>query len=116
MGSWTEFDPRTGITEKCAYDESTGALLISKTQDCSALVDRNKELKATRATTRGDIWQQCSIPVGVQYELLWKHKVDITKREDWPRMFYLIETEYPDLKTTDKKFFLKNGGRKTIVS
>lgn len=116
MGSWTDYDPSTGIVEHCSFDEVTGALRIVKEQDCSALVERNKELKATGATTKGDIWMHMSIPVGVQYELLWKHGVDITKKDHWPRLFYLIETEYPDLKTTDKKYFLKDGGRKVIVS
>lgn len=118
MGSWTDYDPSTGITEKCIYDEDTDALHIRKEQDCTALQDHNKELKATRATDIGikkDLWLYMSIPIGVQYELLWKHGVDITKRDHWPRLFDIVNKEYPDLKTTDKMHSFRNGSRRVIV-
>lgn len=118
MGSWTEYNPNTGITEHCYVDEMSGALYTRKEQDCTALQDRNKELKATRATDIGikkDLWHYCSVPVGVQYELLYKHGVDITKRDHWPRLFHLVNTEYPDLKTTDKVHEIRGGSRKIIV-
>lgn len=120
MGSWTEYDPNTGITEICSFDEISGALTITKQEDCTALVDRNKELKRTRACDDGkrpeDIRLYCSIPVGVQYELLWKHGVDITKRDHWPRLFDLINKEYPDLKATDLTHSFRNGSRRVIVA
>lgn len=119
MGSWTDYDPTTGITEHCVLDEVTDALHIRKSQDCTALQDHNKELKATRATDVGikkDMWHYMSIPVGVQYELLWKHGIDITKRDHWPRLFDTINKEYPDLKTTDKMHSFRSGSRKIIVA
>ena len=119
MGSWSEYDPNTGITEINEYDEINDVLHTTKVQDCTALVDHNRELKATRATDIGikkGLWLYCSIPVGVQYELLWKHGVDITQRDHWPRLFDLINKEYPDLKTTDKTHSFRNGSRKVIVA
>jgi hypothetical protein len=117
MGSWREYDPTTGITEINEYDEESDVLTIHKIQDCTALQDHNKELKATRATDIGikkGLWHYCSIPIGVQYELLAKHGVDIRKRDHWPRMFDLINKEYPDLKTTDKTHAFRGGSRKII--
>ncbi len=118
MKRWTDYDPNTDLTEVCEYDEDADRLVITKSQDCTNLVDRNKELKATRATDAGikkGLWLYCSIPMGVQYELLYKHGVDITKRDHWPRLFDLINKEYPDLKTTDKTHSLKGGSRRVIV-
>lgn len=119
MGTWTEYDPATGIVESCAYDENSGALYISKTQDCTALVDHHKELKATRATDVGikkDLWHYMSIPMGVQYELLWKHGIDITKRDHWPRLFDIVNKDYPHLKTTDKVHAFRSGSRRIIAA
>lgn len=118
MGSWTEVNPLTGITERNYYDELTDTLHTIKEQDCTAIVERNKELKRTQATDIGirkDLWHYASIPIGVQYELLAKHGVDICKRDHWPRLFDLINKEYPDLKTTDKTHSFKGGSRKIIV-
>lgn len=119
MGSWTEYDPQTGIVEKCSVDEMSGALYITKEQDCTALQDHNKELKRTGATDIGikkGLWHYCSIPIGVQYELLWKHGVDISNRDHWPRMFDLINTEYPDLKTTDKVHAFRSASRRIVAA
>lgn len=119
MGNWQEYDPNTGIVEQCSYDGMEDALYVKKTQDCTALVDHNHELKATRATDIGikkGLWHYCSIPIGVQYELLWKHGVDITKRDHWPRLFDLINKEYPHLKTTDKIHAFRNGSQKIIAA
>lgn len=119
MGSWTDYDPNTGITEVCEYDELSDMLRTTKLQDCTALQDHNKELKRTRATDIGikkDMWLYMSIPIGVQYELLWKHGVNISKRDHWPRIFDLINKEYPDLKTTDKVHSFKSGSRRVIVA
>jgi hypothetical protein len=117
MSTWTEFDPHTGITEHCFVDEINNTLTVTKTQDCTKVVDDLKEIKATRsadaAWTKNNFALHCSIPVGVQYELLSKHGVDILKRDHWPRLFYLIDTEYPYLKATDKK--IGGGSRKVIV-
>lgn len=118
MSTWTEYDPATGITEHCHFDETLNELTVHKTQDCTALIEENKEARRVRAFDDGkrpeDIRKYCSIPIGVQYELLSKHGVDITKRDHWPRLFYLINTEYSECKVTDLRHEFKNGSRKVV--
>lgn len=112
MNKWTEYNPENGIVETNEVDEMTGALITHKTQDCTGAVDYLKELANTGAKDGGikkDLWHYCSIPIGVQYEMLWKHGVDISKRDHWPRLFDLVNKEYPHLKTTHKVHAFKGG-------
>lgn len=115
MGKWQEYNPETGIVETSYYDEMTDELVTVKEQDCTEAVDRLKSIANQGLADEGikkDMWHYCSIPTGVQYELLWKHGVDITKRDHWPRLFDLINKEYPHLKTTHKVHAFKRGSQK----
>lgn len=119
MAKWTEYDPNTGIYETSVVDEMTGQLTVHKAQDCTEAVDRLKAIANEGLADAGikkDLWHYCSIPMGVQYELLWKHGIDITKRDHWPRLFDTINKEYPHLKTTHKTHSFRNGSRKIYTA
>lgn len=115
MSKWTEYNPEYGIVETNYYDEVTDQLVTHKEQDCTGMVDHFKAMANEGVTDAGikkELWHYCSIPVGVQYELLWKHGVDISKRDHWPRLFDLVNKEYPHLKTTHKVHAFKRGSQK----
>lgn len=40
-----DIDPFTGIVETFSYDASKDAITLTRTQDCTAIIDRNKELQ-----------------------------------------------------------------------
>lgn len=119
MGTWSEFDPVTQVTNTYHVDDETGAITVHKSQDVTAVIEANKEARRVRHFDEGkrpdNIRKYCSIPIGIQYELMWKHGVDIRNRDHWPRMFHLINTEYTDCKVTDLTHEFKNGSRKVIV-
>lgn len=105
MGKWYEKNPHTGIREVNEFQEESGKLVVTKTEDVEPLLDRNAELRATNATNIGikkGLWLYASIPVTVQYELL-KRGINIFRGEDRKKMFDVIESDYPYLKTTNKK-------------
>jgi hypothetical protein len=112
--AWTEYDPFTGMVEHNVADEETGLVTVRKEQDVSGLLDRNKEIANWGETDGGiksGMWLYCSIPLAVQYELLTKHGVNCQKKADWPRMFDLINRDYPYLKTTRKKHAMRGGAQ-----
>lgn len=111
MGKWTEYNAEQGVTEVNAFDEEDGTLIVHKEQDVQGLLDRNKELANSGATDIGikkGLWHYASIPLTVQYELL-KKGINITRREDYPKLYDEINRNYPYLKTTNKSHSL---GRK----
>lgn len=111
MPSWIEYDPLTGIKETNVADDNDGNILVTKQQDVQPLLDRNAEARNTRAGDMGikkGLWHYASIPITVQYELL-KKGINIHRQEDHAKMFLELETNYPNLKTTNKKHLI---GRK----
>ena len=114
MSKWTEYDPRTGIVETNQFDEVTGEWRIHKSQNVESVVEAAKAIANSRATDVGikkGLWSYCVVPQAVQYELLWKHGVNINNRNHWPRLFELINKEYPHLKTTHKHHAMRGGGQ-----
>ena len=114
MSKWVEYDPWTGTTETNVADDDDGTITVHKEQDVTELLDRNADLRDTGAADNGikkGLWLYASIPLAVQYEMLTKHGINIHNKDHWPRMFELINTDYPYLKTTNKTHALKGQGK-----
>ena len=114
MSKWVEYDPWTGTTETNVADDDEGTITVHKEQDVTELLDRNADLRNTGAADNGikkGLWLYASIPLAVQYEMLTKHGINIHNKDHWPRMFELINTDYPYLKTTNKTHALKGQGK-----
>lgn len=110
--TWTEYNPVSGMVEENHYDEELDQLVTHRKQDVSGAVDHWKAMANEGVTDEGikrGLWHYCDIPVVVQYEMLWKHGVDIRKRDHWPRLFDLVNKEYPHLKVTHKVHAFKGG-------
>jgi hypothetical protein len=112
--TWREYDPFTGVTETNVVDEDSGKILVRKEQDVEGLLDRNKALANSGDTNIGikkGLWHYASIPLNVQYELLTKYGINFAKKDHWPRMFDIINRDYPYLKTTSKHHAMRGGGQ-----
>lgn len=104
MDKWIDYNPKTGVRETTYASDEDNSLIVRKEQDVSGLLDRNLELRNSRATDIGikkGLWHYASIPLTVQYELL-KKGLSIFRRQDWRAIFDEINRNYPNLKTTDK--------------
>jgi hypothetical protein len=104
MKKWVEYDPATGVRETNYASDDDDKIIVRKEQDVQGLLDRNLELRNTRATDIGikkGLWHYASIPITVQYELL-KKGLSIHRRQDWRAIYDEINKNYPHLKTTDK--------------
>jgi hypothetical protein len=110
---WTEYDPFTGIHETNIATE-TGQIIVNKQQDVTALVDATRAIANSGATDIGikkGLWHYCSIPLGVQYEMLSKYGVNVQNRNHWNKVFDLVNQHYPYLKTTHKTHAVKGQGK-----
>ena len=117
MGKWQEYNPDTGLLDICDHDELAGTLTVHKQADVEPVVEACKAIANSRATDEGlkkGLWSYCVVPLAVQYEMLWKHGVDINNRDHWPRLFHLVNTEYPYLKTTHRHHEMKGGARRYL--
>jgi hypothetical protein len=55
-----------------------------------------------------DIWHYAQIPAVTILEMRFKHGVDIFNKNHEKRMFQLLNTDYPHLKTTTKTHTIKH--------
>lgn len=104
MAEWLEYDPLTGVREDNVATEE-GHLVINRSQDVGALLDRNAAIRNSGEADKGikkGLWFYASIPVVVQYEMLTKYGVNVQKKSDTERVFQLINEHYPYLKLTNK--------------
>ena len=104
MGKWHEYQPDKGIVETNVVDEDSGVLTVAKAEDVEPLLDRNAEIRNTKAADAGikkGFWLYASIPTTVQYELL-KKGISIFNKHHRKRLLDEINSNYPYLKTTTK--------------
>lgn len=95
----------TGVTTYADYDESNGSITLHHTQDCEAILNRNKALASAgreHYAHNKDFWNVASIPVLVIHKFLTEHNVDVYSEEDWPKVKALLNSnEYRYLKTAE---------------
>lgn len=104
MSEFLSYDPLTGVRRDWSYDEETDIATIHTTQDVSALLDRNAEIRNTgmadKALKQDDYFcKYASIPMVVVMELK-KKGIDVFNEEDGKKLMRAINRDYPYLKTT----------------
>ena len=85
----------------------TGKTIIRSEQDVQPVLDEAARQRATGERDKGiagHMKHYCYLPNGVALELL-KKGINMQRPQngDWARFFKEIETNYPYLKTTEKK-------------
>jgi hypothetical protein len=113
MAKLLDWDPLRGLQQ---LEDKTidGKLQIHYRQDVEPVLELAKYERinglADKAGKEGgqDIYLYARIPPVVQLEMKYKHGVDIMNRDHMKKAFYLINTEYPHLRCTEKKHWLKN--------
>lgn len=109
-----DVDPFLGVVETFSYDHTNDSMTITRTQDVTAILDRNKALQ----NITGDHWKDRSkgtedgidmrlfacIPVVVQEKWLRDHGVDIYNKDHLDGALKLINSsDWKWMKTVDKK-------------
>jgi len=109
MRAVLDYDPLKGLTTWFNYDAHTEQMTITYEQDVSRFVDFAHKLAVMPEYTahgiKNDMWHYARVPEVVQYEMLFKHGVDIGKPEHRKKFFELLNTEYKKCKTTEKMHY-----------
>jgi hypothetical protein len=104
MSRILDIDPLSGAIETFDYDEASDTIIIRRRCDVQPVIDRNKELASERDggwIGKGrDVRLAASIPVEVAYKWLNELGVNCWKKEHWPAVRKLLNSnEYQHLRT-----------------
>ncbi len=117
-----DYNPTTGETVYFEYNEvhDTPQVVLTHSQDVSEILKtcetaRNDEDKTKRGI-KLDNWKYAIIPAIIQMEMLQKYGVDFNNPDHKKEVFHLINTVYPQFKTThknhlqgtDKKYYISS--------
>jgi hypothetical protein len=102
------------LTKETVYFESAGdKVVITHEQEVNHHLDFAHELATdddqTKRGIKSDMWRYAHVPNTVIIEMKQKHNVDFFDRNDAPKMFDLLNTEYSRFKTTTKKHKIRHG-------
>ena len=100
-----DVDPLTGLTTVFDWDETENRFRLGYKQDCSNVIDSNKEALLDTSRHRQEAKEEwahyAKVPTIVQYEWLYKHGVDFAKKDHWPGVMRLLNSpDYKYLKRT----------------
>jgi len=88
------------------YDAAQNKATITHSQDVEPALELAHALAMDENRTakgiKGDMWHYAKVPSTVIMEMKSKHGVDFFDKNDWPKVFHLLNTEYSRFKTTQK--------------
>ena len=98
-----DYCPMTGVAEY--FEDTDEGFRLHYVQDAEPIIEANKAKQSMgRAyyAADPDMWKVASIPIGVQYQWLINHGVDVMQREHWPAVKRLLnDPEWRYLKTAE---------------
>jgi hypothetical protein len=100
-----EYDP---ITKTSTYFEGNGSggFNICQSQDVQGILEQNKRLRNDSSYKRNGIktdWYHfATVPTTVLHEILVKHHLDWSNKDDLPKIEKIIQRDYKALLTVDK--------------
>lgn len=113
MSQFLEYDPLRGLEQHQDSTYGDNRLQIHYRQDVEPVLELNKVERNNGLTDHGiknDIWLYARIPPVVILKFKYEHGLDIFNKNHLKRVFELINTEYPYLKTTEKHHDLRGKG------
>lgn len=101
-----DHDPITGEQVWFGFNDHENKVEVTHTQDVSNLLTiahaHAVDDEVTKKGIKNDLWKYATLPNIIIMEMKQKHGVDITDKNDWPKIIELINTEYSRFKTTSK--------------
>jgi len=85
-----------------AFDEDEGTVQVKYESDVTRQLDRNKALQNEDFDRKSEFWHAAHIPVGIQYEWIAKHGINMWNPAHADGVKRLLnDSEYRWLKTKD---------------
>lgn len=116
MAQFLDWDPLRGVEQLEDTDGvgGTGRLQIHYRQDVEPVLELAKAERVNGLADKHgkqsgqDVYLYARIPPVVILKLKYERGIDIFNRDHMPAALRIIDSEYPMLKCTDKKHFIKN--------
>ena len=106
-------DPLSRETVFFEFDNHTNEVRITHEQDVTPHLELAHAIATddgiTRAGIKNDMWRYARVPNAVIMEMKSKHGVDFFDKNDAPKVFDLLNTEYKRFKTTSKVHRIRHG-------
>jgi hypothetical protein len=107
-----DYDPLTKEEVWWDSDVAQNKVTITHSQDVephlnlahALAMDEDRSNKGIKK----DMWHYAKVPNIIIMEMKQKHGVDFFDKNDWPRVFHLLNTEYSRFKTTHKTHEIKH--------
>lgn len=100
-----DFDPLSGHTTYFEYDHASDRMIITESGNVEQSLERAAALRQnpeySKRGIKNDFWHFAHVDVMVQYRMLHEDGVNFHDKNDWPRVFQLLNTKYAKCKTTD---------------
>lgn len=108
-----DHNPLTGESVYFSFNDHDNQVVITHEQDVTQHLRAASEMAAdTQLTKDGishDMWHYAHVPNNIIVEMKQKHGVDFFDRNDAPKVFKLLNTEYARFKTTAGHHSIKHG-------
>lgn len=114
MPEFFSYNPDTGVTHSTDFDELTGTMYVHAEQDLTPLIERNKLYKTHSANDDTDVefFRYASIPNAVVMQLKRRGFNVFTKdQSELLKIRSILQSEYPDLVTTNKRIYIPKKGK-----
>ena len=107
-----DHDPLTGETVYFSFNDHDDQVTITHEQDVTRHLALAHEManddQLTKDGIKHDMWKYAHVPNTVIVEMKQKHGVDFFDRNDAPKVFDLLNTEYKAFKTTTKNHKIRH--------
>ncbi len=110
MPSFIDKDPFTGVEHWVDSNEDKETRNWVQ-QDIEPVLDYTAALRNDNLTDAGikrDMWHYAQIPNVIVMKLLHEYGVNVFDRNDYPKLFKLLNTEFAYLKTTNLRHTVKH--------
>lgn len=101
---YLDYNPLTGESVTFEFDHATDKIILTHEADVTRSLKIAEELRQdeerTKRGIKNDMWHFAHVPPIVQMKMLQEDGVDFWDRNDWPKVFKLLNTKYAAFKTT----------------
>lgn len=100
-----DYNPLTGESCFFQHDKHTNQITVTHTQDVEPALKKAAHLRSdpnhTKHQMKEDLVHYAIVPQVIQLEMKQKHGVDFWDKNDFPKVYKLLNTEYKRFKTTE---------------
>jgi len=105
-----DYNPSTGLITTTAFED--GKHVVKYEQDCEPFWDANASYRANsdalwKKGKKDGMAHVAFIPDVVILDMMQKHGVNFYEKADSKKVLKLLETEYSNCKTTEKKLWIQ---------